>query len=57
MLLQVAEFYESEVDYDLKRISESIEPILIVFVGGIVLLLALGVYLPMWEMASASRGG
>ncbi len=57
MLLQVAEFYEGEVDYDLKRISESIEPILILFVGGVVLLLALGVYLPMWEMASASRGG
>ncbi len=57
MLIQVAEFYEGEVDYDLKRISESIEPILIVFVGGVVLLLALGVYLPMWEMASASHSG
>lgn len=56
MLLQVAEFYEGEVDYDLKKISESIEPILIVFVGGMVLLLALGIYLPMWEMATASRG-
>lgn len=55
MLLQVAEFYEGEVDYDLKRISESIEPILIVFVGGVVLVLALAVYLPMWEMASASK--
>lgn len=56
MLIQVAEFYEGEVDYDLKKVSESIEPILIVFVGGVVLLLALGVYLPMWEMASASKG-
>lgn len=57
MLIQVAEFYEGEVDYDLKKISESIEPILIVCVGGVVLLLALGVYLPMWEMATAARGG
>lgn len=56
MLIQVANFYEGEVDYDLKRISESIEPILIIFVGGMVLLLALGVYLPMWEMAGAARG-
>ena len=55
MLLQVASFYEGEVDYDLRKISESIEPILIIFVGGMVLLLALGVYLPMWEMAGAAR--
>ncbi len=57
MLIQVAEFYEGEVDYDLKKVSESIEPILIVFVGGVVLVLALAVYLPMWEMAGAAKGG
>jgi len=55
-LAEVASFYEREVDYDLKTIGDSIEPIMIVLVGAMVLLLALGVYLPMWEMASASRG-
>lgn len=54
-LTEVASYYEREVDYDLKRVSESIEPIMLIFVGALVLCLALGVYLPMWEMASASR--
>lgn len=55
-LAEVASYYEREVDYDLKQLSASIEPIMMVFVGGLVLILALGVYLPMWEMASAARG-
>ena len=54
-LSEVAGYYEREVDYDLKRVGEAIEPIMIIFVGALVLLLALGVYLPMWEMASAAR--
>ncbi len=54
-LAEVAGYYEREVDYDLKRVGEAIEPIMIIFVGALVLLLALGVYLPMWEMASAAR--
>lgn len=55
-LADVADYYEREVDFDLKRMTELIEPILIVVVGVLVLGLALGVYLPMWELASASRG-
>lgn len=55
-LAEVAAYYEREVDFDLKRIGDAIEPIMIVVVGVLVLGLALGVYLPMWEMASASRG-
>lgn len=57
MLEEVADFYESQVDYDLKRISDYIEPVLIVFIGVIVLILALGVYLPMWDLASGSSSG
>lgn len=53
---EVASYYEREVDYDLRQIGDAIEPIMIVIVGVLVLGLALGVYLPMWEMASASRG-
>jgi len=55
-LSEVASYYEREVDYDLKQIGDAIEPIMIVFVGILVLGLAMGVYLPMWEMASAARG-
>jgi MSHA biogenesis protein MshG len=54
---EIADSYEREVDYDLKRLTDMIEPLLIVLVGGIVLLLALGVYLPMWDLAAAHKGG
>jgi len=57
LLDEVADFYDREVDYDLKRLSDRIEPIMIMFVGALVLILALGVFLPMWDMASAARGG
>ena len=55
LLTEVAEYYEREVDYDLKNLSSSIEPILLVAVGCLVLVLALGVFLPMWDMAQAFR--
>ena len=55
MLEDVAQFYEREVDYDLKNLSSAIEPVLIVIIGGMVLVLALGVFLPMWNLASIAR--
>lgn len=55
MLNDVAEFYEREVDYDLKNLSSAIEPIMIVLIGGMVLVLALGVFLPMWNLSSVVR--
>lgn len=56
MMEEVAGFYEREVDYDLKQLSSYIEPILIVGIGVLVLILALGVFLPMWDLAQAARG-
>ena len=50
LLDEAAGFYEREVDHGLKNLSSAIEPILIVVVGGMVLLLALGIFLPLWEM-------
>lgn len=52
LLDEVAGFYEREVDYALKNLSAAIEPLLIVTVGGVVAILALGVMLPLWEMIS-----
>jgi MSHA biogenesis protein MshG len=57
MLLEVGDFYEREIEYDISRLSSAIEPILIVIIGAMVLVLALGVFLPMWNMASVMRGG
>lgn len=54
MLIEVAEFYEQEIDYDLKRLGDWIEPILLLFVGLLVLILALGIFLPMWELGSVA---
>ncbi|MGH8354523.1 MAG: type II secretion system F family protein [Pseudomonas sp.] len=56
LFVEVADFYEQEVDYDLKQLADAIEPILIVAMGLMVLVLALGVFLPMWELASAAKG-
>lgn len=53
LLLEVAEFYDAEVEYDLKSMSDAIEPILISFIAGLVLILALGVFLPIWDLNSA----
>jgi MSHA biogenesis protein MshG len=56
MLNNVADFYDEDVDYGLKRLAESIEPILIVVMGVLVLILALGVFLPIWDLGSAAMG-
>jgi MSHA biogenesis protein MshG len=55
LLLEVAQLYEREVDYELKTLSAQIEPILIIFLGALVLVLALAVFLPMWDLASVAR--
>jgi MSHA biogenesis protein MshG len=50
MMLEVAQLYEREVDYELKTLASQIEPILIVFLGAMVLVLALAVFLPIWDL-------
>lgn len=55
LLHDVADFYDEEVDYDLKGLADAIEPIVLVFLGILVLVLALGVFLPMWELGSAMK--
>lgn len=56
MLGEVADFYEREVDHDLETLSAALEPLLIVSVGVMVLILALGVFLPLWDMAAKGGG-
>ncbi|MBN1378531.1 MAG: type II secretion system F family protein [Gammaproteobacteria bacterium] len=50
MLEEVAGFYEREVDYDVAHLNATIEPLLTVALAGLVLLLMLGVFLPMWNL-------
>jgi len=55
LMLNVADYYEREVDYSIKNISDAIQPLLIVVLGVMVLILALGVFLPMWDLVQAAR--
>jgi MSHA biogenesis protein MshG len=50
MLEHIAKFYQREVEYDLKRLNDLIEPILIVSLAIMVLMLAFAIYLPIWNM-------
>ena len=56
LLIDVANFYDEEVDYGLSKLAESIEPILIFAMGILVLILALGVFLPIWDLGKAALG-
>ncbi len=56
LMQEVAEMYEREVDYEINTLSAQIEPLLIIAVGGLVLILALGVFLPIWDLGQAALG-
>lgn len=56
LLNEVADFYDAEVEYDIDRLGDAIEPILIVFIAGLVLILALGVFLPIWDLNTTVNG-
>ena len=54
MLEEIARMYQEEVEYELKTLSAKIEPILIVFLGVILLILAMGIFLPIWDLGKAA---
>jgi MSHA biogenesis protein MshG len=54
LLVEIAEMYERETDYAIKGLSAAIEPILLTLIGGLVLVLALGVFMPMWDLGQAA---
>jgi type II secretory pathway component PulF len=55
MLNKVSAYYDVEVDYAIRNLSTAIEPILLVFIGGAILFLALGIFLPMWDMINVLK--
>ena len=56
MLGEVAQMYQRDVEYELKSLSSQIEPILVIALGVLVLILALGVFLPLWDLGTAAMG-
>jgi MSHA biogenesis protein MshG len=53
LLQEVADMYQREVEYELKTLSTQIEPIMIICLAVLVLILALGVFLPIWDLGRA----
>ncbi|MFA5826536.1 MAG: type II secretion system F family protein [Gallionellaceae bacterium] len=54
LMFEVAGMYEQEVEYEVKSLSAQIEPIMITALGVLVLILALGIFLPMWDLGKAA---
>lgn len=54
MMDEIGDMYRQEVEYELKTLSQQIEPILIVMLGVLVLILALGIFLPMWDLGKVA---
>lgn len=54
LMEEIAEMYQREVEYELKTLGSQIEPILIVSLGVVVLILALGVFLPIWDLSKVA---
>lgn len=54
MMEEIAGMYQSEVEYELKTLAQQIEPILIVMLGIMVLILALGIFLPIWDLGKVA---
>lgn len=54
MMEEISAMYQNEVEYELKTLAQQIEPILIVMLGAMVLVLALGIFLPLWDLGKVA---
>jgi MSHA biogenesis protein MshG len=57
LMFNVAEYYERESDYDINNLGVALQPLILVVLGVLVLILALGVFLPMWDLVQVARKG
>ena len=56
MLAEVANHYSKEVDYRSRHLAALLEPILTIVLGVFVLIVALAIFLPMWNLIQVFRG-
>jgi len=56
LLIHVSEYYDSQIDYIIGNMVSLIEPLLIMVMGGAVLLMALGIFMPMWNLMDVVKG-
>ena len=59
LLGEVATYYDQEVEYSIDKLGSAIEPILTVVVAILVLILAMAIFLPLWDIGrvAMNRGG
>ena len=56
LMFDISRMYEQQTDYSIKGLAAATEPILLVIVAGLVLILALGVFLPLWSLGQVATG-
>jgi len=52
---KVGELWDRNLDFEIKNIASKIEPAMVILLGGIVLMIALAIYLPLFELPSTIR--
>lgn len=57
LMQEIADMYQADVEYEVKTLGSQIEPVLILVLGVMILILALGVFLPIWDMSSVMFKG
>jgi MSHA biogenesis protein MshG len=55
LMQEISDMYQREVEYELKTLGAQIEPIMITFLGIMVLILALGIFLPIWDLGKVAN--
>ena len=54
MLEQIAKMYQDEVEYEVERLSETLEPLLLAAMAVLVMILLLGIFLPLWNLGQVA---
>lgn len=57
MLLKIADFYDKMIGYQVKRLSDLVEPLFLIVIGGIVAFIMISVMLPIFDMIQLVQGG
>jgi len=57
MMNKVADFYDRDIEYTVKRLTTAMEPLLTIFLGGIVGFVAIAMYMPIFNLTALLKQG
>jgi type II secretory pathway component PulF len=57
MMKKVSEYYDRDIDYAIRNLSTSLEPLLLSVIGIVILFLALAIFMPWWNLINVVKGG